>query len=170
MTQSPYGKPTARDVAKAAGVSPATVDRVLNNRGGVFREKERLVLDAARRLRLDRALDQRLAKSLSVGVLLQAPENPFHAAVQSEFRAANRSYSHLNLTFFLYHANPTDQAQIIRQIRDLGARHDALVLTCPHSPDIAQAARAEARNKPVVTFATDIRDSGRGFDGPIAAP
>ena len=43
-------KTTARDVAEAAGVSPATVDRVLNGRGGVSPDKEKRVLDWARRL------------------------------------------------------------------------------------------------------------------------
>ena len=46
-------KPIIADVARLAEVSPATVDRVLNNRGGVKPEKEARVLSAARRLKLD---------------------------------------------------------------------------------------------------------------------
>ena len=84
------GKATARDVAKAAGVSLSTVDRVLNGRGGVAADKERRVLEWARKLRLDRALDQRAARTLRIAVLIQPPENPFHAAIQAAFKAANR--------------------------------------------------------------------------------
>ena len=97
------GKSTARDVAQAAGVSPSTVDRVLNGRGGVAPDKERRVLEWARRLRLDRALDQRAARTLRVAVLLQPRENPFHAAVQAAFEAANRDFRHFNLQFRISH-------------------------------------------------------------------
>src|ERR1700739_933268 len=38
------------DIARKAGVSTATVDRVLNHRGGVRQPKRDLVLEVARRL------------------------------------------------------------------------------------------------------------------------
>ena len=43
-------KTVIADIAAAAGVSTATVDRVLNRRGGVSPEKEGRVLDWARKL------------------------------------------------------------------------------------------------------------------------
>ena len=49
-------KATMNDVAREAGVSLATVDRVLNGRGGVAPAKAGRILTAAKRLRLDRSL------------------------------------------------------------------------------------------------------------------
>ncbi len=46
-------KPIIADVARLGGVSPATVDRVLNNRGGVKPDKEARVLSAGRTERVD---------------------------------------------------------------------------------------------------------------------
>src|SRR5260370_34518659 len=48
---------TLEDVARAAGVSPATADRALNGRPGVREQTRRRIVDAARRLgyRPDRA-------------------------------------------------------------------------------------------------------------------
>ena len=44
------------DIAREAGVSTATVDRVLNHRGGVRQPKRDLVLEVARRLNYPLAL------------------------------------------------------------------------------------------------------------------
>jgi Bacterial regulatory proteins, lacI family len=59
-------KTTATRVAKAAGVSPATVDRVLNGRG-VSAEKERRVLEWTQKLGPDRNLRLRPARSSGGG-------------------------------------------------------------------------------------------------------
>ena len=42
--------PTLKDIADAAGVSVASVSKVLNNRGGVGDESRRKILDHAERL------------------------------------------------------------------------------------------------------------------------
>lgn len=156
------GKATARDVAQAAGVSAATVDRVLNGRGGVAPDKERRVLEWARRLRLDRALDQRAARTLRVAVLLQPRANPFHAAVQAAFEAANRDYRHLNLQFRISHIAPADPRRTARMISALAPEYDALVLCSAHHDEIAAAlAEVAAQDKPVIALATDLRGGGR---------
>lgn len=156
------GKPTAQDVARAAGVSASTVDRVLNGRGGVAPDKERRVFEWARRLRLDRALDQRPARTLRVTVLIQPPENPFHAAIQSAFEAANRAYRHLNMQFRIAHIEPTKPTGTARLIAALAPAHDGMVICAAHHEEIAAALAAVSDSgKPVITLATDIRGGGR---------
>jgi LacI family transcriptional regulator len=154
-------KSTARDVAFLAGVSPATVDRVLNNRGGVHSDKERAVLEAARRLKLDRALDLRASRTMRIAVLIQAADNPFHAAVQAAFAAANRSYADLNLQFRIFHADPAATLQAARAVEGLSTRHEGLILSCPRSEAISEAVARAAGRIPVLTFATDLPTSGR---------
>jgi LacI family transcriptional regulator len=154
-------KTTAGDIAAAAGVSASTVDRVLNGRGGVHPDKERRVLEWARKLKIDRALDRRLRRTRKVAVLLQPPSNPFHAAVQDAFRAAGRIYADLNLQFPIFHVDPLQPRAIARLLRDLAARHDGLIVTCPDTPEIAEALDHISRTIPVITFATDVRNCGR---------
>ena len=154
-------KPTALDVARAAGVSLSTVDRVLNGRGGVGPEKERRVLDCARRLRLDRALDQRAARTLRIAVLLQPRDNPFHAALQAAFEAANRIYRRYNLQFGITHIDPGDPRRTARLIAELAGRNDGLAICSAHHGEIALALAAVCgAGKPVITLATDIRSGG----------
>lgn len=154
-------KATAAQVARAAGVSPATVDRVLNSRGGVAEDKERAVLMAARRLGLDRALDQRAARTLRVAVLIQPRTNPFHALVQRWFEAENRARSRFNIQFRIHHADPGDIARMAARIAALAADHDAIVLLSPEDPRISEALAAfrDAR-KPVIAMATDLPGIG----------
>lgn len=160
-------KTTAKDVARAAGVSAATVDRVLNGRGGVDRDKERRVIEWARKLSLDRALRRRPSRALRIAVLIQAPDNPFYAAVQSAFAAANHAYGDFNMQFFTHHFDAGRRAILPRVIRDLGAGYDGLILTVPQGDAVADAIREVSARIPVVTLATDVRDCGRqAYVGP----
>ncbi len=160
-------KPIIADVARLAGVSTATVDRVLNDRGGVKPEKEAQVLSAARRLKLDRNLTRRYSRVLRIAVLIQSPANPFHAALHDAYAAASRAYADLNLQFLIHHIPPDDPRAISAAIRRVGPRHDGLILTSRNDARIAAATREVARNIPVVTVATDLPDSGRwAYVGP----
>ena len=126
-------KTTAKDVARAAGVSASTVDRVLNGRGGVDPDKERRVVEWARKLKLDRALKHRSARTLRIAVLIQAPDNPFYAEVQNAFAAANRAYGEFNIQFLLHHFDAGRPSILPRTVRDLGEGHDGLILTVPQA-------------------------------------
>ena len=160
-------KATARDVAEAAGVSPATVDRVLNGRGGVSPEKERAVLDWARRLKLDRALSLKAARTLRIAALIQPPANPFHAKLAEEIARAAPALEMFNMQVRVIHITPAAPAETAAKIRAAMRTHDALILSAEEDAAIAAACRAFAAGGPVVTLATDIADSARlGYVGP----
>ena len=146
-------KTTAKDVARAAGVSASTVDRVLNGRGGVDPDKERRVVEWARKLKLDRALKHRSARTLRIAVLIQAPDNPFYAEVQNAFAAANRAYGEFNIQFLLHHFDAGRPSILPRTVRELGEGHDGLILTVPQSDAVAEAIREVSARVPVVIAA-----------------
>ena len=160
-------KATIGDVARLAGVSMATADRVLNGRGGVAPDKERAVLSAARRVKLDRALARGYARRLRVAVLIQAADNPFHAALAQAFVSERHAAGELNIQFLVHHLDPNRADRTALTVVALADNHDALIVTSPADPEVAAALRRVSATIPVVTLATDIPDSGRGaYVGP----
>lgn len=72
--------PSIREVAKIAGVSPATVSRVMNGTAGVSPEKQRKVLEAIERTgfvpnEVARSLFKRSAKT--IGLIIPSIQNPY---------------------------------------------------------------------------------------------
>lgn len=86
-------RPTITDVARKAGVSVATVDRVLNGRHRVREETARRVYEAASEIGYHAAslIRQRMIAGLpkmTFGFLLQKEHQPFYQAVASELASA----------------------------------------------------------------------------------
>lgn len=148
-------KVTAADVARVAGVSPATVDRVLNARGGVAKDKEARVLTAARQLKLDRALDLRAARTLRIAAFLQPPENPFHATLAQAFANQNKGPNPYNLQTKVFYVGPDDSpAEILAKH---APSYDAVIVSQPQDAALVSALEhlAEA-DTPVITLATRV--------------
>lgn len=155
------------DVAAAAGVSVATVDRVLNGRGGVRPAKEMKILDAARTLGIDRALRHRPARTLRIAVMLQPPKNPFHAALKSGIMLAARLHDDLNMQFLIRHIEAEAATGSAAAVRDLDRMWDGLIISSAEEPRLCAAVRDLSARVPVVTLATDLADSGRAaYVGP----
>lgn len=132
-------KPTALDVAKEADVSLSTVDRVLNNRGGVAKAKELRVLQAARALRLDRALDLRAARTLRVAVLIQPPANAFHAALGAAVDAENHGPNPFNFQFRVFHIEPARPDRTAARILTIEGDYDAIMICVADQAEVAAA-------------------------------
>lgn len=84
-------RPTVQDIAVAAGVSVATVDRALNGRAGVRPETILKVNEAVERLNYVRNVDAaNLAKRRTYPILFIVPEgaNAFMRALEAEIRSA----------------------------------------------------------------------------------
>jgi DNA-binding LacI/PurR family transcriptional regulator len=90
--------PTVKEVAELAGVSTATVSRVLSNAGGVRKELIRRVRSAAHKLGYQpnpAARNLRVRSTRTLGMVFPDIENPFYASViaGAEEMLQNAGYS-----------------------------------------------------------------------------
>lgn len=143
-------KPTYSDIARLAGVGTATVERVLNGRGGVRIETARRVVLAARELDWPGRLPERHHGIIRIEVILVRPESAFFARLAAAFRRISTSLDRriqIHLTF-LDEDNPGSIAQ---RISGRDARWSGLVVAAPGSPEIRDAlCRAHDRGLPIV--------------------
>ena len=147
------------DIAKLAGVGTATVDRVLNERGGVSQKLVERVLEAARRLKLKHVLPTSHQRVLRIEVLLARPELPLVARMKHEFgRLSERmDRSVIIERTILKTDDPRVVAKAIHQ-----SKADGLIFYPHEDPIIHKAiAQAQDRGVQVITILSDAPDSGR---------
>ena len=153
-----------RDIAEQAGLSEATVDRVLHRRPGVSARAVRAVEQAL--LDLDRQQTQlRLgARTLMLDVVMQAPRR-FSSAVREALEAelpsarpaAVRARFHLRES-----GEPADLAATLDGLGRHGRTSQGVLLKAPDHPEVAAAVRRlHERGVPVVTLVTDVHDCPR---------
>lgn len=158
-------KPTFRDIAAEAGVGTATVERVLNGRGGVSPDLAERVVMAARALDYPRRLPDAHRGLLRIEVLMVRPETTF-------FRRLSRAFERIAATLnplvvlqrsFTDEMNP---AEIARRIAATDTRRAALILTVPDHPLIrAAVATVAASGVPVVNLVNPAADRVGEFVG-----
>lgn len=180
VTTTMSSRPTITAVAKAAGLSVSTVDRVLNNRAPVKDQTAQRVLEAAKATgypvdtgRTTDTSELRQAHSYSLGFLLQSQQQPFYKELHQQLEQAVHNRSTLQPQLlegaqfaFIDDASPN---AIAHQIEQLAATCDALALVCYEHPAILQAIeQAEARGVAVVALlsplGTDPRRPYLGLD------
>ncbi|WP_321788027.1 LacI family DNA-binding transcriptional regulator [Paraburkholderia sp. J94] len=156
-------KPTIGDVAKAAGVSYATVERVLNGRGGVSRAKEASVLEAARTLKIDRALHEVSVRWLRIAIVTQSPAaaSPYYAALQHGFELAQKSFETNRVLCAVTFFEDLEPHSVARVIERAAQKADAMIVVAYEHPLVVDAVSRIAKRMPVVTLASDLPDSGR---------
>jgi LacI family transcriptional regulator, galactose operon repressor len=151
-----------REIAVQAGLSKATVDRVLHARGGVrpdtVRQVERAIAD------LDRQRTQlRLGgRIFMVDVVVLAPQR-FSSAVRTALEAELPSLAPavMRSRFSLRESWPV--AELVATLDRIGRRGShGVVLKAPDVPEVSAAVQRLGRaGVPVVTLVTDLPGSGR---------
>lgn len=165
---------TLADVAKAAGVSTATVDRVLNARTPVSGKRVDLVYEAARRLNYHgvRALRSRLPVKRAVvrlGVALRRRHNPFYVALESAIKLAAGRYPDTDVDIKLVYQSNNSPLEAASLIEDLAQTCQAVALMAPDHRTVSEAVLS-ARQRNVLTFsllsdfAIDARQAYLGLD------
>ena len=149
--------PTTRDLAIAAGVSLATVDRVLNSRAGVQTKTITAVNQAAEKIGFVRDISAaNLSRSRNYSFLFVLPlvGDQFLGELLAHIEEANRAFAAERVTVVSKRVNVVDPhivAKFLSQI-DPGI-YSGLALMAPESPQVRDAVnRLGERGVKVVQF------------------
>jgi len=151
-----------KDIALQAGVSVATVDRVLNQRAGVRQHTQRRVAQALAELERQSAQVGLVGRKFLIDVVMQAPDRftqVARAALERELPALQpaifRSRFHL--------AELTPVSTLVTTLDSIAARGShGVLLKAPDLPEVVAAVqRLHVRGIPVITLVTDLPTSQR---------
>ncbi len=155
-------RPTIATVATEAGLSVATVDRVLNARAPVSEDTSRRVFAAAEAVGYfaARLIGQRIRErrpTYRFGILLLRTAADFYNNLANALRDAARDHPHANLTCQFDYVQDRSPGAIIEQIEQLAVQCDGLAVVSYAHPLInACLAQVRAAGVPVVALLSDI--------------
>jgi LacI family transcriptional regulator len=156
-----------REIARQAGLSTATVDRVLNDRGGVRESTVREVRQAVEDLDRQRSQVRIGGRTFMVDLVMQAPER-FTTAVRDALEAELPSL-HPAVVRSRFHFRESGPASELVATMDRIAERGSqgVILKAPDLPEVVAAVgRLVAAGIPVVTLVSDLPGSARsGYVG-----
>lgn len=158
-------RPNYKDIALAAGVGTATVERVLNGRGGVRPELVEKVVIAARSLNYPRTLPDAHRGLMRIEVLMVRPETTFYRRLSKAFERIAATLDPLVVVqrSFTEEMNPQ---QIAMHILSRDVPRAGLILAVPNSPLISAAVQTVVRQGlPVVHVVTRASEDKVEFVG-----
>nr|WP_277395207.1 LacI family DNA-binding transcriptional regulator [Erwinia sp. JH02] len=149
-------------VAKQAGVGVATVDRVMNERGGVSPATTRRVLQAAKDAGLKRLLPDEHRQPWKIELLLSSSDAFFFHQLSQDFSqlAGHLGYGHITLhRTLIAEAEPE---KLAAQILKAAAQRDGIIIFAHEHPAIfAALEQCQQQQVPVITLVTDLPGAPR---------
>ncbi len=153
---------TIADVAEAAGVSVATVDRVLNGRFKVREGTAQRVYEAALQVGYYAAnvIGSRLQHHLPqyrLGVLLQRPNQPFYQQLANTLAEHARQSSTCRIVLEIEFLDSQIPSEVAARLRQMGQRVQAVAITTiEHATINGVVSELKGRNVPVFSLLSDI--------------
>lgn len=151
-----------REIARQAGLSEATVDRVLNGRGGVRESTAREVSQAIADLDRQRTQVRLVGRTFMIDIVMQTPERfstAVRAALEAELPALHPAV--VRSRFHFRETGPVEE--LTRTLDRIGRRgSQGVILKAPDVPEITAAvARLTESGIPVVALVTDLPSTPR---------
>ena len=160
-------RPTISDVARGAGVSVATVDRVLNGRLKVREETARKVLAAAQDIGYHGAglIAQRIAprvERMRFGFVLHKEKQAFYQELSQEIEKAARGFHDIHLEPVIRFSVSQAPADFIKEMRAIAGDVDALAASAiTHHSVTDEVVDLQARGIPVFALLNDFAQGVR---------
>lgn len=150
------GRPTIADLARTAGVSVATIDRVLNQRHPVREETTRRVLKAAEGIGFHATalIRQRLspdAPPRTFGFVLQKETHYFYQTLAAALRDAAHAAPGVRGRPLIVFAADLTPAAAAEKLKEVGERADAVGIVSVDHPTISEAIE-DLKRRGVPTF------------------
>lgn len=163
---APDTKPTVNDIARVAGVSLATVDRVLNGRPGVRNVTIKKVREAIAELGYVRdTAAANLARRRVYNLLFILPRtrNEFVGALERQVSDLANKLVNERTHLRVLHVPPFDPQEVVRLLDAADpSRTDGVALFGPETPGVRDAIkRARARGLAILTLVSDVPSSER---------
>jgi LacI family transcriptional regulator len=163
---------TIADVAQAAGVSVATVDRVLNGRHTVRETTAKRVYEAATSIGYYAAnvIGARLQQDLPLyrlGILLQRPNQAFYQKLARTLEQQAQAQSQFRLIVELDFLDSQIPSEVAQRLRYLGQKVQAVAITSiDHASITSVVEELRERGVPVFTLLSDMAEGVRaGYIG-----
>lgn len=159
MRRGSWQGPTIAEIAAEAGVSTATVDRVVNGRGGVAPDKAQAVLTALER-RQGPAVPAAVP-SIRLGFACDSGRT-FTATLLEALERVTAEDPGLGLEIFTQPTAEVDPPDFADRVAAMLSRSDGLLLVAREHFAVNRAVQAGvAAGTPVICLTTDLPSSGR---------
>lgn len=151
-----------KSIAKEAGVSRGTVDRVLHGKPNVKPETKARVLSAIKKLgytpnEAGRAL---ALSNREYTVCAALPDNPFFAEVRQGIIAAEKEFQSFNVSVTTVNTNGLDGKALAEALNE--KEYSAYILAVADTAEMQEFIQSKRDAAvPVITFNSDVKDSGR---------
>jgi LacI family transcriptional regulator len=146
------------EIAAAAGVSPSTVDRVLNERGSASEKARQKVIAAAQKLGVPRILPSAAHELIHIDVLLPDNRTPFYLRLRGALASAGAILDK-RIVIHRRIVREADEASLVRSIVNPEYRRRGLIIAAPDTARVRAALREVLdRGEAVVTVVSNVSD------------
>jgi LacI family transcriptional regulator len=164
MSEEPRRKlrPTMADVAREAGVSLSTVDRVLNLRADVRTDTAHRIATAAARLGFHAkgVIEQRVLNdkpTVRLGFLLQKSGVAFYQGLAQALSNASATFARARIRVVIGYLDDLDPATVAQRIQAMGEQVDGVGVVAVDHPLVREAiARLQGAGVAVVALISEL--------------